>query len=163
MGINPFNDPDGIFSNVPEQTSIWQFGGGGFQGNGPEPFPIIPVDQHDINDEEDRKNEEKERLKKRRNEEKNGGKLAGRLPNIFRLGRKAPKITGSGNTEITNPVRDGPAPDTDTDPDPYTPNDDVTLRPAYEDPKPTPNPTPPEVIKNPEPAPDTKLPRKDRK
>ena len=160
MGINPFNDPDGIFSNVPEQ-SIPDIGGvGGFQGNGPEPFPIIPVDRHDIQDEKDRKEAEKEAAKRRANEEKNGGKLAGRLPNLFRLGRKAPNIGGSGNTEVTSPV---PAPDTDTDPDPYVPNDDVTLRPGYEDPLPTPNPTPPEVIKSPEPAPDSKPPRKERK
>ena len=164
MGIDPFNDPDGIFSNVPEQSIADIGGGGGFRGNGPEPFPIIPVDRHDIQDEKDRKEAEKEAAKRRANEEKNGGKLAGRIPNIFRFGGRGPKVEGSGNTEITNPVGgDGPAPDTNTDPDPNVPNDDVTLRPGYEDPKPTPNPTPPEVIKNPTPAPDTKLPRKDRK
>ena len=156
MGIDPFNNPDGIFSNVPGQTLPDGFG----PAFGFSPDTITNPDRHDIQDEKDRKEAEKEAAKKLNDEEKNGGKLAGRLPNLFRLGRKAPNIGGSGNTEVTNPV---PAPDTDTDPDPYVPNDDVDLRPGYEDPLPTPNPTPPEVIKSPEPAPDSKPPRKERK
>ena len=157
MGIDPFNNPDGILSNVPGQMVPDGFG----PSFGFSPDTITNPDRHDIQDDEDRKNEEQERLKNMRKQEKNGGKLAGRLPNLFKLGRRAQKIQGSGNTEITNPVN--PAPDTDTDPDPYTPIDDVTLRPGYEDPLPNPNPTPPEVIKSPEPAPDSKPPRKQRR
>ena len=159
MGISPFanSNSDDSYFDVPGQMIPDGFG----PPFGFSPDTITNPDQHDIQDEKDRKEAEKEAAKRRANEDKNGGKLSGRLPNIFRLGRKAPKIQGSGNTEITNPI--DPAPDTDTDPDPYVPNDDVTLRPGYEDPLPTPNPTPPEVIKSPEPAPDSKPPRKERR
>lgn len=159
MGINPFDNSnsDDPFLNVPGQMVPDGFGPvGGFSPDTWTP----PPDQGELKDYEDKENAEKERNKKYNEENKKGGGI--KIGKIFRFRLpRPPKVGGSGNTEVTNPVN--PAPDTDTDPDPYVPNDDVDLRPGYEDPVPTPNPTPPEVIKSPEPAKDTKLPRKERR